>query len=115
MVVLLDVFEFAESTGKHGTPVVGRNSHLSRLGTYELCHVCLRRRVDHSLQVTEAGYSGVTEALLQQTEAPVGRKLCVAHNEEGERDVCVESDHHTPDEVVEHSVILILPHTVVCV
>ena len=37
----------------------------------------------------------------------------MTHNEEGETDLCVEPNHHPPYEVMEHSVILVLPHTIV--
>ena len=37
----------------------------------------------------------------------------MADNEEGECDVVVQSGHHPPDEVMEHRIVLILPHAVV--
>ena len=37
----------------------------------------------------------------------------MTHNEEEESDMCVELNHNPPDEVVEHGIVLILPHTVV--
>ena len=35
------------------------------------------------------------------------------NDEEGEGDVMMQSNHHPPDEILEHSVILILSHAVV--
>ena len=37
----------------------------------------------------------------------------MANNEKGEVDMAVQSSHHSPDEVMEHRVVLILPHTIV--
>ena len=38
----------------------------------------------------------------------------MGNDEEGEVDVMVQTYHHSPHEVVEHGIVLVLPHTVVC-
>ena len=77
-------------------------------------NVGLCRHIDHLLKVSKAGYSGAAESLLQEAEAPVRRKLGVGNYEEGEGDVMVQTYYYSSDEVMEHGIVLVLPHTVVC-
>ena len=54
-------------TSKYCTLIVGRHHYLHCLCNNQVCHVCLRRAVDDSLQITEAGDFGAKETLKHQS------------------------------------------------
>ena len=55
----------------------------------------------------------MAETLLEQAKAPIWCEFGVADNEEGEVDLVIESNHHPPYQIMEHGIVLVLPHAVV--
>ena len=96
---------------EEGYPVVSWHHQLTILCPNQLCHIHICRCVDDIHQVQQAADEGLSEPLLQQSEAPVWSELCVPDQHEGHGDGPMETGQDPPCTVLQKGVVL--PGTVV--
>ena len=79
---------------------------------YQLSMVDHSRALHNLGDIIKTPYLRPTVGLLEEPKAPIGRKLGVANYQEGDCDLLVKANHHSPGQVLHYEPVLILARTV---
>ena len=113
MVQLLDALHLREEPGEVLLPVIGGDDNTPILQSCWLSDVDGCRVIDHTTEITEASHLRPSVLILQESKAPVWTELGVPWDHEGQCDLCVLVGHDSPQQVLDHDGILVLPTTVI--
>ena len=93
--------------------VIGWYYDCTILSTDKLGVVHNRWLIHDSSDVIQAAYLRTAEHLLEKAKAAIWRELGVAYNQERQGDLLVETNQHSPSQILYHITVLVLARTIV--
>ena len=117
MLKTFDADQRLEVARQKGKPVELLDDELSSLCTNQLWNVDPRwsAGLDDVGHLTETGHRCLTIALLEQSKAPVGGKLCVPDYHEVKLNGAMKATHAPPENEPHHDLVFVLATTVIAV